>query len=109
MANVDAPETDQPFGKRAGRALHDLTYGKKVEIDYRGEYPYREREREIIGVIHAPYDVAEEMVREGMAWDYVRYDTDPAIPCLEQQARAGHLGLWSQLGAIPPWEWRHAH
>jgi endonuclease YncB( thermonuclease family) len=63
----------------------------------------REREREIVGAIRAPYDVSEEMVREGMAWDYGRYDTDPAIPglSLEQQARAGRIDLWSQP-TIPP-------
>jgi endonuclease YncB( thermonuclease family) len=43
LANIDASELNQPFGRRAGPALRDLTYGKTVEIEYRSEYPYRER------------------------------------------------------------------
>jgi endonuclease YncB( thermonuclease family) len=102
LAEMDAPELDQPFGQRARRALCDLICGKTVEIDDWG----LDRYGRTVGLIHAPFDVSEEMVREGMAWVYERYNLDAALPGIEEQARAGRVGLWSDPQPTPPREWR---
>lgn len=31
----------------------------------------------------------------------------PAYASAENEARRGHLGLWSDREAVPPWEWRN--
>jgi micrococcal nuclease len=103
LAEIAAPELDQPYGPRAQRALCDLICAKIVEINDWGLDPYNRT----VGLIHAPFDVSEQMVREDMAWVYARYNVDPAMPGIEEKARAGHLGLWSQFEPIPPWDWRH--
>jgi len=46
------------------------------------------------------------MVRAGWAWAFTRYQTDPAIPLLEAQARAERAGLWADTSPVPPWRWR---
>lgn len=104
LASIDAPELDQPYGRKSKKALSDLIYGKTVEVDDRGVDLYGRT----IGLILAPLDVSEEMVREGAAWDFVKYNTDPALPGIEQRARSLSLGLWSLPAPIAPWDWRHA-
>jgi hypothetical protein len=48
-----------------------------------------------------------ELVGQGMAWWYRKYaPADRELERLEQEARAAKRGLWSQPGAVPPWEWR---
>ena len=42
-----------------------------------------------------------------MAWHYSAYSHDPTLARAEADARAAHLGLWSQPNPIPPWDWRH--
>jgi micrococcal nuclease len=42
-----------------------------------------------------------------MAWAYTQYLKDPSIARLEQVARAGRRGLWSDKEPVAPWEWRH--
>ena len=48
-----------------------------------------------------------ELVREGMAWHFVRYAPhDRELARLEAQARKERVGLWSQPNPVPPWSWR---
>ena len=47
------------------------------------------------------------MVGQGMAWWYRKYaPNDGTLAWLEAEARQAKLGLWSQPGATPPWDWR---
>jgi hypothetical protein len=52
-------------------------------------------------------DVNAEQVKRGMAWVYRKYAHDPTLLELEQEARKAKRGLWSDLHATPPWEYRH--
>ncbi len=47
-----------------------------------------------------------ELVRQGHAWVYERYNQDPTLPDLQARARRQHLGLWAQKNPTPPWTWR---
>jgi hypothetical protein len=57
-------------------------------------------------------DVGLEMVRQGLAWVYVRYITEASPEIQEayrkaqEEAKAGRLGLWSDPNSIPPWIFR---
>ena len=48
-----------------------------------------------------------EMVRGGLAWWYRKYaPADRELEDLEAEARTAKRGLWTQAGAVPPWDWR---
>lgn len=104
LAEIDAPEIDQPYGTAACDVICDMGCGRDVEIEPRGtSYDC------IVGLIRVGgVDTSEAMVRAGAAWDYVRYDSDPAMPGLQAEARSAGRGLWADPNAVPPWEWRHA-
>ncbi len=57
------------------------------------------------------FDVQRRIVAEGDAWSAIQYepvhDRDVQLPQLEIAARAAHKGLWADVGAIAPWDWRH--
>lgn len=116
LASVDAPEADapgrpgQPFAQASRRMLAELAQGRRVtaacyETDAYG--------RDICDVRLADgSSVNSEMVRAGMAWANLegrgKYLRDPALPALQQEARAARRGLWSQPAPVEPWHWRHA-
>jgi hypothetical protein len=52
-------------------------------------------------------DLGRELVRAGLAWWYRKYAPgDYELARLEAEARGAKRGVWSQAGAVPPWEWR---
>ena len=106
LAEIDAPEHDQPWGRRAKQALSALVFGRTVTV----EAVTTDRYGRTVGRIYAAgADVNREMVREGAAWAYRRYLTDASLLSVEAQARRAHAGLWSLPPAdtTPPWAWRH--
>jgi hypothetical protein len=55
-------------------------------------------------------NVNAEMVRQGAAWVYRKYNRDPSLLLLEREARSARRGLWAlpETERIPPWELRAA-
>ena len=51
-------------------------------------------------------DIAEELLKEGLAWHYKEHDSNPRYAQLEAEARQDGRGLWCDDRAVPPWEWR---
>jgi endonuclease YncB( thermonuclease family) len=47
-----------------------------------------------------------EMVRDGLAWRYVRYDKAGEFTDAEREAREKRRGLWGDPSPLPPWEFR---
>lgn len=107
LAEIDTPESGQPYGSRARQILSDLAFGKPVRVAVRDTDRYG---RTVGRVFAGALDVNAEMVRRGAAWVYRRYSDDPALLRLEQAARAERVGLWSlpEAERAPPWEWRAA-
>lgn len=104
IAEIDAPESRQPFGTRSKQALSDLCYrvvAEVVEVD-RDRYG-----RTVARVNCSGQDVATAQVRAGMAWVYDRYSTpnSPLYP-MQAEARAVRRGLWADRTPVAPWEWR---
>jgi endonuclease YncB( thermonuclease family) len=103
LHGIDAPEKRQDFGKRAKQELSTLIYGREVRVTDKG----RDRYGRTIGLVYVgQLNINEEMLRRGMAWHYLKYDHDASWDELERTARESHLGLWSQLSPLAPWEWR---
>lgn len=104
LAQIDAPEKNQPFGQRAKQALSDWVYGKDVTLQPETTDRYG---RTVATVLLAGQDVNLNMVKAGMAWVYTQYVHDPAYFAAETQARTRKAGLWSDPNPIRPSEWRH--
>jgi endonuclease YncB( thermonuclease family) len=47
-----------------------------------------------------------EMVRDGFAWRYVRFDKAGEFTAAEKEARDHRRGLWAETHAIAPWDFR---
>ena len=104
LANIDAPEKKQPFGRWSTNALKTLIAEKSVTV----VYTQKDRYGRVLGqVFTTDISVNREMVRQGAAWVYDRYNTDDALPAIQQDARSQKRGLWSDRHPVPPWEWRH--
>jgi endonuclease YncB( thermonuclease family) len=106
LAQIDAPEPDQPYGTEStaalsALALHEQARVEVVDIDRYG--------RTVGEVFVDEVDINREMVREGHAWAYTHFARSTEIIDLEHDARAAGKGLW----ALPenereqPWTWRH--
>ena len=107
LAEIDTPETHQPYGSRAKQALSALVFGKEVRV----MVVDTDRYGRTVGRVYADaMDVNAEMVRQGAAWVYRKYSRDPSLLHLEQEARSARRGLWAlpEAERTPPWEWRAA-
>lgn len=103
LAEIDAPESKQPFGRQSTRALIRMCAQRTAAVHVQG----RDRYDRVIGrVICDGVDTTEEQVRTGMAWVYDNYVRDRQLYRLQEEARASRAGLWHDKQPIPPWEWR---
>lgn len=106
LAEVDAPEIDQPYGRRSLQQLSGLILHKRVRVETQARDDYGR----IVGRTVADHlDISEEMIRTGSAWVYRTYSRDAQLYKLENLAKASRVGLWSspQFSRIAPWDWRH--
>lgn len=103
LAEIDAPEKDQPFGTRSKQVLSDLCFGKPAEVVPQTKDRYG---RTVARVRCDGQDVSESQVLGGMAWVFDRYVTDRGLYRLQDEAKAARRGLWGDSTPVPPWEWR---
>ena len=106
LAQIDAPEMDQPGGPEARQALLNLLQDKELKVTY----DEHDRYGRIIGRVtfgSSWFDrgtwVNAEMIRKGHAWAYRRYVTSEELIEFEEQARGARIGLWKQDHPTPPW------
>jgi endonuclease YncB( thermonuclease family) len=105
LANIDAPEISQPFGKQARRRVKDLVLKKTIRVDY----IFKDKYGRLIGELILPEGklLNEEMLKAGLAWHYrVKHPQSTFLEKLEYKAWQKKLGLWVQDKPIPPWEFR---
>lgn len=101
LYGIDAPESSQDFGSAARKVLSGAVAGKTVSVDVKDTDRYGRS----VGVVYVGNsDVNEFMVSNGYAWAYRRF-TDVYVN-KEAEAKNKKLGLWSQSGSIPPWDYR---
>ena len=106
LAQIDAPESNQPYGKKAKAALSALAFGRQARV----EVVDIDRYGRTVGEVFVDgIDVNREMVREGHAWAYTKYSHSTEIVELENGARTEKRGLWALPASErePPWIWRH--
>ena len=106
MANIDAPEKNQTFGKQARESLQELVGKKTVQIDSQAVDQYGR----IVGLISVDgRNVNQEQLKRGMAWEYSHYHTDKTYIGLQDDAQQSQRGLWAQSTPQAPWQWRKLH
>ena len=103
LADIDAPEFDQPRGNEARVALHSLVAGRDVRLDLIGGDAYR---RIVARVYVDETDVSAELVRRGLAWVRRAYEHAPELTEFEDRARRAARGLWADDNRVAPWIWR---
>jgi micrococcal nuclease len=71
IAGLDAPEMDQPWGKKAKWELHALCKGQRIRAEFDGTMSY---ERDV-ATCYLPdgRDLSAEMVKRGLALDWRKY------------------------------------
>ena len=105
LAEIDSPESKQPYGTKAKQALSDLAFGKNVVLQVRDVDRYG---RTVARIQVGNTDVNAELVRLGAAWVYRDYLKDRPLLDLEATAKHFKRGIWSLPKAEQqaPWEWR---
>ena len=104
LANIDCPEKKQPFSTKAKQFVSDAIFSKYVTVQVLKKDRYR---RLIANVFYGDsINLNHQLVKNGLAWHYIKYSKDTVLQSLEDQARKEKVGLWSDKNAIPPWEWR---
>lgn len=110
LEGIDAPEAAQtckaerlgtwPCGAEATRQLSRLVRDRLVACRHRGLDTYGR----ILGVCRiGDLDINAHMIRQGLAWAFVRYST--TYVAVEAEARGARRGIW-QSPTQPPWEYR---
>ncbi len=105
LAEIDAPESNQPYGNKSKQKLSELIFGKDVRVVVQTTDRYGR-------TVGTPYvgelDVCKEMVHVGAAWVYRQYVVDRSLFDVENDARAARRGIWglSESEQIEPWNWR---
>lgn len=107
LAEIDTPESKQPYGNRAQQSLAGMVFGKDVRLEVQDTDRYG---RKVARVYTGSTDVNAEQVRLGSAWVYRQYLKDRSLLSLEDEARQAKRGLWAlpESERQPPWEWRRA-
>ena len=103
LAQIDAPEKAQAFGRRSEQSLRELVGRKQIELTWKSLDRYG---RPISQVTVDGLDVNAEQVRRGFAWVFRRYSNDAALIALEAQAKSAGIGLWGDPQPVAPWNWR---
>ncbi|EAA2824252.1 thermonuclease family protein [Salmonella enterica] len=106
LANIDAPEKKQAYGRWSTNQLKGLVAAHPVTVTY----TQTDRYGRIIGRVFTTNgtEASRFMVQSGAAWVYERYNADRALPDLQREAQAQKRGLWADTNPAPPWIWRHS-
>ena len=103
LEGIDAPESTQSFGKKSKEALATMIFGKTVTVKKTGEDRYG---RSLGFIFVEDIDVNAQMIQDGWAWHYKKYNDEERLAHLEDEARTEKRGLWADQNPLPPWEFR---
>ncbi len=104
ISGIDAPEKGQPYGNKAKEALAEMIFNRTISIDSLST----DRYGRTLAKVYTPdgKDVGAELIRQGLAWHYVKYSDSKLYTQIENEARKKQVGLWQYHEIVPPWEWR---
>jgi micrococcal nuclease len=104
LAEIDAPELKQAFGKESRESLLSVALGKDATAFCS---PKDRFGRNICKVLVDGSDLGAHQMSRGMAWVYVGY-AKKGSPMfgLEATAKNVKAGLWSESNPVAPWDFR---
>lgn len=103
LNGIDSPEKKQAFSNKAKQALSAMIFQKKVRVYYSS----KDRYGRVLGDVFVNgININHEMVRQGMAWHFIKYSDDETLAKLEREARINKVGLWVDPNPVAPWEFR---
>lgn len=109
LLGIDAPESKQSFGDISKKTLEECVDGAQVTIAYKEI----DRYDRILGKVFAGNtDCNYRQVVAGSAWHYKQYsksqpnDDADIYADAEKVAQLQNQGLWSELNAQEPWNFR---
>jgi endonuclease YncB( thermonuclease family) len=106
LANIDAPEIEQPSGMESRDSLREMAGKRQVQIDSLAVDQYGRS----VGLVYAEgRNLNLEQLKRGMAWAYSRNRDSKTYIDLQNEARQAGVGLWGQGESQAPWEWRKLH
>lgn len=104
LAEVDCPESGQPFGKNAKQFTADQIFGKQIT------FIETDKDRYGRSIAKVYYDkekyLSAELIKAGLGWWYFYYSKDKSLGEFEEQAKRNKIGLWQDKEAISPWDFR---
>jgi micrococcal nuclease len=123
LADIDAPEKNQPYGDAATRELAALVLDQQVEVNAVATDVYG---RTIGRIRMGDMQVNAELVRRGLAWASgstrtsarsgsesfrasTRSRSRSGLKDAQREARLAQRGLWQDAEPVPPWVWRQEH
>ena len=112
LIGMDAPETEQAFGRDATETLRRKIAGETVTVTAVGVDPYG---RLISRILLGRTDISEFMIKEGLAWPYQRYyarltqNEVVRYNAAYESAKKARRGLWQEKNPLAPWTWREQH
>jgi micrococcal nuclease len=108
LSGIDAPERKQPFGTVAREVLGELVQARDAVVEEHGQDRYGRTLGTvfIIGSNGTRTNANLAMVKQGLAWQYTRYDHSKELADAEKEARDQRRGLWNDKGPVAPWDWR---
>ena len=106
LYGIDCPEKGQDYAQVAKDYLGDLIFFDTVQVVYKGQDQFGRT----LGIvtIHG-INVNERMLKQGMAWHFIKYDSNSVWTGYENTARKQKKGLWAKPNAVAPWNWRGNH
>lgn len=104
LKDIDCPELKQPYGKQAKVAT--AAYVGNREVIIRALKRNRQGRTSADVVLQDGRNVAQELLREGLAWSRPETSEGRSLADIEQLARAASKGLWSDPNPVPPWQWK---
>jgi endonuclease YncB( thermonuclease family) len=103
VADIDAPETAQPYGAASRQSLAELVVNKTLTVTPRVTDEYGRK----VATVHADgVNVGEAQIARGMAWEYSHHHANRGLQAMQEAARRARRGLWAQAQPMPPWEFR---
>lgn len=109
LADIDAPEKDQPYGEEAKRELAKLVLHQPIRVVTVATDHYGRRigwvSTERVHFAHT--NVNLELVKGGWAWALTRHRRHPKMIAAQRDAQSTRRGLWAAAQPIPPWVWRN--
>lgn len=104
LKHIDCPELKQPYGKQAKVAT--AAYVGSREVIIRALKRNRQGRTSADVLLQDGRNVAQELLKEGLAWSRPETSEGRSLTDIEQLARAASKGLWSDPNPVPPWKWK---